>query len=276
MGQSPDVARFWEKVDRRGPNECWPWLASRRPTGHGRLRWGGRCEYAYRVSYVLKHGPIPPGQMIRHQCGNAWCVNPRHLKPGTHADNAADRAHHRDKPQVAPPRRVRCQMGRRPEPLKDRLLASVEIDAAGCWVWTKSRLSKPGGEYGQIGVGGIGSGGKMWSAHRLAYTVFIGPIPKGKLVLHSCDNPPCINPAHLRLGTHGDNGADMVARGRAARNVGRAPLQGEANGFAHLTAKAVREIRRSSKPQAALADRFGVTQSTISKVQLRKAWKHIE
>ena len=75
-----------------------------------------------------------------------------------------------------------------------------------CWEWTDGCDGD--------GYGVVGAGGKTVRAHRVAWEVAHGPIPDGVHVLHQCDNPPCINPAHLFLGTQADNMADKVAKGR--------------------------------------------------------------
>lgn len=88
------------------------------------------------------------------------------------------------------------------EPLT-RLLDKIEI-AGECWLWQASTNSDG---YGQFQLYG-----RPWRAHRASWTLHIGPIPEGLHVLHSCDTPLCINPSHLRLGTHQENMQDRVLR----------------------------------------------------------------
>lgn len=92
----------------------------------------------------------------------------------------------------------------------------MPIPETGCWLWTRALSSK--------GYGCTNINGKTEYAHREAYKHYIGHVPKGLWVLHKCDTPSCINPNHLFLGTHKDNMADMVNKGRSNTQKGEAHL----------------------------------------------------
>lgn len=84
--------RYLSRVDRRGPDECWPWTASGTPEGYGQMRIGARQNIlAHRVAYALAHGAIPPGRLVLHRCDNPGCNNPAHLFLGTDRANSDDK-----------------------------------------------------------------------------------------------------------------------------------------------------------------------------------------
>lgn len=139
----------------------------------------------------------------------------------------------------------------------------------GCWEWQDERT--PEG-YGRWKAGERLAGTRV--ASRVAYVLAKGEIPEGFSVLHSCDNPPCCNPAHLFVGTQGDNRADMLAKGRQFN------LRGEEAGQAVLTEVQARDILNSYVPRVVtlqhLADRHGVNIKTVHDIVQRKTWRHLE
>ena len=137
----------------------------------------------------------------------------------------------------------------------------------GCWIWagTKSkraRTRKP--SYGTFQIAN-----KTLSAHRLVYHWFFDKNPGCKSVCHTCDNPLCVRPSHLFLGTHAENMRDMVLKGRAQSK------KGEAHHAAILTASDVIAIRSLNKTQVDIARIYNVTQATISLILSRKTWHHL-
>lgn len=85
-----DKARFWNKVDVRGQNECWNWNSRIRNSGYGVMWWYGQGVSAHRLSWTIHSGPIPDGLLVLHNCDNKRCVNPNHLYLGTSGDNMID------------------------------------------------------------------------------------------------------------------------------------------------------------------------------------------
>lgn len=136
-----------------------------------------------------------------------------------------------------------------------------------CWLWL-GRKGRAG--YGRFQAGGKGS--PQVGAHRYAYELANGPIPPGMFVLHSCDNPPCVNPAHLSVGTPKENTSDMIRKGRKRVVAPR----GEAHPRAVLTEQDVRFIR--GNPQVRPVDltrKYGVDRSVIRRIRLGISWKHL-
>ena len=157
--------------------------------------------------------------------------------------------------------------------LEKRFWKKVEVGKENeCWPWTSSK--RPSG-YGQFQVGSRMDGTyRLVSAHRMAWELTHGSVPDGLWVLHCCDNRICVNPAHLFLGTHQDNMADMASKGRG-RNNGSV---GQNNNNAKLRENDIREIRSlaaTGGTRVEIAKQFNVTPQHISDVVLHKRWRHI-
>jgi len=146
--------------------------------------------------------------------------------------------------------------------LEERFWAKVDKrGATDCWEW---RGSKAGKGYGQIW-----EGGRNLYAHRISWELANGPIPAGKFVCHHCDNPSCVNPAHLWIGSNADNMRDMIAKDRAPDR------RGKRDGNSKLTEKEVHEIRQMLSRgilQRVIAEEYGITQTNISCIKTGKSW----
>jgi len=166
-----------------------------------------------------------------------------------------------------------------------RFYALVSIpDPDGCWLWL-------GAGSGEMGYGMFSMYGKRLKAHRVSYEFHVGQIPEGMLVCHTCDNPKCVRPDHLWLGTNADNMRDMVEKGRAdrtkkagdrswSRNHPELVARGERQGRHKLTEVEVVEIRRRAvagerRSGVRMAREYGVCQSTINYVISGHHWRHL-
>lgn len=149
-----------------------------------------------------------------------------------------------------------------PLTVKERLLKRVEVDdISGCWNWIGAKNIRG---YGQIKVDGAQLG-----AHRVSYEVFYGNLQEHLCVIHSCDNPSCINPDHLSLGTNKENSEDMVSKKRQC--------YGDRNARSILRPDQVLEIRsllESNIPVRQIAERFGVSKSCVDKIRTERTWKY--
>jgi hypothetical protein len=159
-------------------------------------------------------------------------------------------------------------------PLEERFWEKVDVRGPDdCWEWT---ASKNDNGYGEIRESAPST--KTLKAHRVSWELHNGPIPVGNgyhgtCVLHKCDNPGCVNPAHLFLGTHEDNMKDMIEKDR------HVTYKREKHGRAKLTEEQVLEIRREyvkgsfSHGQSALGKKYEVCHSTIGRIISGEHWK---
>lgn len=141
-----------------------------------------------------------------------------------------------------------------------RFWKKVRKEESGCWEWT--------GSHWDNGYGRLMINRKRCKAHRVSYLIHNGNLPPDRLVCHHCDNPGCVNPAHLFLGNIADNSADMVNKGRS--------LRGCKNHKAVLKEEDVQYIRANpGVPLATLALKYGVAKQTIAYARNHISWTHI-
>ena len=150
--------------------------------------------------------------------------------------------------------------GRRPA--DERFWEKVVIlDKESCWEWQK--LSRQ-----PEGYGSFYDGDKTIGAHRYSWTIHFGKIPEGLYVCHHCDNPPCVNPSHLFLGSSDDNNKDMAKKGRCAH--------GEHHGVSTLTSEQVLRLRHqynhTNITQLELSKIYHISQSTVSNIVRGETW----
>lgn len=149
-----------------------------------------------------------------------------------------------------------------------RFWAKVDKSAGpdACWLWKAGKNADGYGDFWD---------GRTRAAHRVAWLIEHGSEAGAACVCHRCDNPPCVNPAHLFLGTHADNVADKVAKGRASGGS----LRGEGNGRAKLDASKVVALlsdRAEGASYAVLGAKYGISKSQVFSVVSGRSWSWLE
>lgn len=159
--------------------------------------------------------------------------------------------------------------------VRQRFLEKVDKSCiSDCWEWIAGKCG--------AGYGAFWLNGRQVGAHRVSWELYKGPIPDSLYVLHKCDNPGCVNPAHLFLGTHSDNIQDAIKKGRlkSMENLPKDTI-GEKNGRAMITreqAAIIKKIwkeRENSLTKTELAKRLGISRPIVRNILLGKTWRHI-
>ncbi len=241
---APYEERMWRV--RRRSQTLWPARRS------GRFR-RGCCNVSIHMLWngMTRAYRQPKVSLVCNHCGSAFLVEP--YKAKLVRTKFCSR---RCRTDFAAGRRLSTEA-------EDRALFSLSFvkRETGCWEWTECRDSNG---YGLFFRGA----GKSRLAHRASWEFKNGPIESGWFVLHRCDNPCCVNPDHLFLGSQQDNIMDMVRKQRNQR--------GSRRPAAKLTEDVVRSIRSTTdKSHTQIAREFGVARSVITNVINRKAWRHV-
>ena len=274
MGPKPRSIeeRFLAKVDKT--EGCWLWTARIQKHRNGIGMFGifnltpTKTTVAHKMSLILTGHIVPDNVNILHRCKNYLCVNPSHLYLGR-----AKRIKTIDHPGL--------------------FWAKVR-KTIGCWEWCGSRK----GRYGNLTVKR-----KNVLAHRFAWEITFGPIPRGLFVCHHCDNKKCVRPDHLFLGTHNDNMHDMVIKGRhnpprgnkhgthtrpdriargdrhGAKKHPEKICRGEKHGRSKLSLLEVHKIRdlytHENKKINHLASQFNISRAQIERIVRNRLWKNM-
>lgn len=133
----------------------------------------------------------------------------------------------------------------------------------GCWIWKGDKQSKG---YGRISINSVDT-----LAHRFAYELYKGPITDGLFVCHTCDNPACVNPDHLWLGTNQDNQIDCASKNR---NYKLPWLGGSRHPRAVITEETAKAIKNFDGSNKDAAEKFKVSKSVVSQIRTGQTWKH--
>ena len=231
---------FFKKINVLS-NGCWGWGGYRKPNGEA---WTNIEKFipARNIMWNLCYERgIPKCKTVYHMCKNKSCINPDHL--------GVESKHEKEI-------RIFWEKANREEEYE-------------CWEWL-----------GCVGDNGYGQGGtkdNRYLAHRFAWQFHYGEIPKGMLVCHHCDNPSCVNPIHLFLGTQKDNIRDMDKKGRRKLHWKNPKIRGEKNPNSKLTEKSVLEIIKLRKTMTLerLSKKYKVCPNTILNICNGKTWKHM-
>lgn len=160
--------------------------------------------------------------------------------------------------------------------LAERFWAKVNKIEGGCWEWTAYKMRQG---YGVLILGSRTDGSRRTElAHRVSYTLAYGDFPEDQVICHSCDNPACVRPQHLFIGSQADNMLDMREKGRSTK--GRpSHLRGTAHPLSKLTESEVVEIRRryasGGVSLATLGKEFGVCPQTVHYIIKRRLWPQV-
>lgn len=232
------LRRFWSKVDIRSDDECWEWTGC--VTGNGKSpQWSpgksGLSLSAPKAAYQLSKGGVPDRQTVRHICDNILCCNPKHLVLTSNLETR----------------------------FWNKVDKTPGLGIGDCWLW-KGAIETTG--YGSF----ITEHQTKVATHRFSLVLATGFNPEDLFCLHRCDNPACVNPAHLRWGTPKENTQDAVTRHRIAR--------GEKQGSSRLTELQVIEIKQrlaNGESVRGVARLYGVGRSTVTHIRNGDSWTHL-
>lgn len=207
------------------------WTLGDKGGGRARLQYRGKPYSARTLLWEEVNGKVPEGRQLRADCRDKKCINPAHCRIASGT-------------------------------FEERLQTWSKEQSNGCVEWF--------GCMNEEGYGMIRFLGKNYVAHRVAYELRYGEIPKGMVVCHHCDNPSCVKAEHLFLGTVQDNASDMVAKARSNHGI----LHHSAKLNPELVLQ-IRSLHAEGKKVNHLARMFGTSHSSMQKVVDRVTWSRV-
>ena len=236
-----DLKRYWARVERSGPTECWNWISKGKSVTNPLFIIDGTAISARRIMVDCFDVPGRFGSRIFMSCDNKQCVNPNHM------GNSYQQA--------------KRPTNRKPKPIEEKLMEKVDKQDNGCWVWTGITMGTAASPL-------ISHNNQMVSARRAMCEVMGTPVPPRKRAFVACGTKSCVNPVHIVTSTQSDNTLDAK------------PQRSRGSGARYLTPSDVREIRHLDETtnlrQSDIANRFGVTQSAISSIVTHRTWRNID
>lgn len=234
--------RIFKKVKVDKTSNCWLWQGAKSNGGAGSINVLGTALSVRRVAYEVFRETIPEHLSVFRTCNNNLCINPDHaylFHQGSRKQNIS---------------------------LADRFQSYCsEPNEHGCVIWLGCKTPKG---YGHLAKVTVNQSEQI--AHRIAYALYVGEIPKGAHVLHRCDVPSCVNPEHLFVGTNADNVADKVAKGRSFLGIKAAKVR-----LSERDAADIKYQLQLGTTQKTLADKYHVHPSTIGAIATGKTWQPI-
>ena len=246
-----DYARLYTKINKT--DSCWLWTG-----GKGQLfRVRDKTYKVQRLLWELKHGKLPTNDIVQNTCGTENCVNPDHMHVVKRGHHWAGKRKLETRNELLPladnqPPKQGRNTGRRIHKLSEKQIRNffTKVNKTDtCWLWTGMTTSTGRGKLKLYGI--------EHTAPRVIYALHYSLDPGNFYVLHTCDDPLCVNPEHLRLGTAQDNTNDMVAKGHFVASKGNTKIKPDS--------KEEKLLLDETIPVNEVAKLLGITRRTIWK-----------